>query len=223
LSATRSGIIAGTPTSAINTSGTIVPVNVQPIYNPNTSPVVYYGITNSFVILRAGLYQITYYIQGTFQLPCPLGISFAMLIDGFAIPQSVQSIRTGINTVGQGFNISKTFCLLVPDNSNLLDPCRGNTITNSLQISAVGDDMQCSRFITTATPTGNVVTGVGPTYNLGPAGTLQPNNALEVKFMRIGDACPTDNNGNNNQSNNNNGRMDNNKVHNMQSAGQLQE
>jgi hypothetical protein len=186
------GIAPGIPASPVSAPGVIVPGNVQPnIYTAKNSSVIYNRATNAFVILRSGLYEITYYIQGTLQVPCPTGITFGVIIDNNVIPQSAQTIRTGVQTAGQGFNISKTFCVFVANDSTLMKNPKCtilSNITNSLQISVLGDIL-CASIITTASnpvpgPFGNFTQ-----FTLSPAGTLQPDNAVEIKFMRISDTC----------------------------------
>jgi hypothetical protein len=90
------------------TIGTIVPTGqgVLPKQNQQDrcADVVYDSLLNCFRFQRKGLYEITYYIQGTFQVACPLGISFGAFVTGMAstnqvIPQSVTTIQTPATTL----------------------------------------------------------------------------------------------------------------------------
>jgi hypothetical protein len=136
------------------------------------------------------LYEITYYIQGIFQLPCFDGLTFAAFVDNVVIPQSRQTTTTGIFTAGQGFNISKTFCLFFAHGTTLAcsDALQQN---NSFQIRTIPNgSFDCTRLIATAMNPRLVVQGVGILgYDLSPAGTLQPGNAFEIKISRISDSC----------------------------------
>jgi hypothetical protein len=189
------GILAGTQTSINNPAGTIVPVNISPqgITKCN-SPVIYDATSNCFIVLECGLYEITYYIQGTFLLECPVGVPFGVFIDDILISQSRTRASTvvGLNN-GGSFNISKSFCVFFSHNGYKkescplsLTPTRG---LNCVQVRAItnGND-EVADCIDTIVAT-SILSRTDGTFVLSSAGTLNPDNAFEITFKQIGNAC----------------------------------
>jgi hypothetical protein len=189
------GIPSGlVPATSANPVGTIVPTNLVPPFQDKDAPVIYDAPSNTFIVLKKGLYEITYNIQGIFQFVCPLGIQLALFVNGQRVQASSQRASTSIGAflgnAGQGFNISKTVCLYF-DKDGTVEACNNmNLHQNTIQLRAIVNDaasVACISIITNLIRTGEGA--FGPLFLLGPAGTLLPNNALEITFERISDTC----------------------------------
>jgi hypothetical protein len=196
------GISAGTvPASNTNPTGTIVPTSTIPIFAAKKSPVIYDAPSNSFIVRKKGLYEITYSIQGAFQHVCPTGVQFAIFVNDNIIKASSQRAATAIGTQnrGQGFIISKTFCLFFEQDAKWEDCNKTNDISssniifssksackNAIQLRAVVNDvasLTCISLITNSIRTREDPVG----FSFEPAGTLVPNNAFEITFKHISD------------------------------------
>jgi hypothetical protein len=197
------GISAGLPASVANPVGTVVPTNLTAAqivqFGNANNPVVYLPSCNTFVVTESGLYEITYNIQGSFQFVCPTALQFALFVNNQMIPSSRTSIASGFLKAGEGFNVSKTFCLFFDKCTTPKQCCPSSLDTsnqneNSIQLRAIVDNdpnaQDCISVITNANSAG--VTQIPATvaaFSLDPAGTLAPNNAFEIVFKRISDTC----------------------------------
>lgn len=203
-------------------TGTIVPVNISGAGTAATlsatSPflltdqnnlVVYDPTTASYRVTKSGLYEVTYYLQGTFQGRAPEGLTFGAFNVGSLVsplPQSITTANTPVAELdGDSFNISKTFCVALRASEITSVPTVPLSSSFCAQLPAAG-------VVTSAYPGSAIRFGivydpndallanaasllfdveatgvVDAPYAAAPAGTFTPNNAFEVTFKRIGE------------------------------------
>jgi hypothetical protein len=199
------GFAAGVPATFLSPLGTIAPTGFVPSNDScHDSPVIYKSDLNAFLILEKGLYEITYHIQGVFQLNCPFGIQFGVFVGGTLIPSSLTRVTTGASGYGEAFHVRGTLCLFFDKdatcNSTKDESCNLSLHlpSNAVQVRAIidpndTDALLCLSTLSYPTRTGTGTTtvfvqGIGfitvsfPTYSFMPAGSLLPDNAFEITF-----------------------------------------